>query len=481
MSVAVFLSEHGRALAASALVAVLALLIRRLRSANRATHAGSNLNRSTDFKLGAVAAASASGARDAQREPGEWIPVQFDYPRVEPETADISTVKPIPYRPFRWGEYHVTMGIRSMPSNEWIEIDQQFFDYHKIVGYRIKTRGDRAVKINDAQPGIVGSGHAAAQEFVHELAEYLSQRYPALYQAVRKEKDTSGWYGQGEIKTITIIPLQETYDLDEQDPLIVASLLTQEDYTIMIEGTDGRYYLQAGAICIPGFWRLEDKLGMPLDEIHLTGNVPHYQSKLHLSMGRFFRRLPVDKPVVRNNYSFQVVRPPAPAADTDTGADALAAVDPTELAWSRTMHGSEDGAAFERSAVIRGTLAPSNQLAHAHASPEGKDEKRERTKVPLDPQTVYLRTERQTLRRLPRTGGIVFTIRVYQTPVVQLAQEPGVPGRLASSVRGWSEEVAQYKDLFAYEDILEYLDKCHAEQVQTGFVKPDERISAYPM
>lgn len=94
---------------------------------------------------------------------------------------------------------------------------------------------------------------------------------------------------------------------------------------------------------------------------------------------------------------------------------------------------------------------------------------------------MYLRTERQTLRRLPRTGGIVFTIRVYQTPVVQLAQEPGVPGRLASSVRGWSEEVAQYKDLFAYEDILEYLDKCHAEQVQTGFVKPDERISAYPM
>lgn len=41
--------------------------------------------------------------------------------------------------------------------------------------------------------------------------------------------------------------------------------------------------------------------------------------------------------------------------------------------------------------------------------------------------------------------------------------------------------VCRYKDLFAYEDILEYLDKCHAEQVQTGFVKPDERISAYPM
>ena len=26
----------------------------------------------------------------------------------------------------------------------------------------------------------------------------------------------------------------------------------QEDFTLMMEGTDGRYYLQAGAVCIPG-------------------------------------------------------------------------------------------------------------------------------------------------------------------------------------------------------------------------------------
>ena len=59
----------------------------------------------------------------------------------------------------------------------------------------------------------------------------------------------------------------------------------------MIEGSDGRYYLQAGAIIIPGeplvgkrrtdqaymcagSWRLSDKIGMPLDEIHVTGHVP---------------------------------------------------------------------------------------------------------------------------------------------------------------------------------------------------------------
>lgn len=42
----------------------------------------------------------------------------------------------------------------------------------------------------------------------------------------------------------------------------------------MIEGEDGQYYFQAGAICVAGFWRMEDKIGLPLDAIHTNGNVP---------------------------------------------------------------------------------------------------------------------------------------------------------------------------------------------------------------
>lgn len=73
----------------------------------------------------------------------------------------------------------------------------------------------------------------------------------------------------------------------------------------MIEGADGQYYLQAGAVLLggtkifvllfqvisfhsfihpvlpcfvdvhAGWWRLEDKIGLPLDAIHITGNTPH--------------------------------------------------------------------------------------------------------------------------------------------------------------------------------------------------------------
>ena len=50
----------------------------------------------------------------------------------------------------------------------------------------------------------------------------------------------------------------------------------------MVEGKDGRYYFQAGAICTAGFWRLKDKIGLPLEEIHLRGNVPQCDIDLFL-------------------------------------------------------------------------------------------------------------------------------------------------------------------------------------------------------
>ena len=46
----------------------------------------------------------------------------------------------------------------------------------------------------------------------------------------------------------------------------------------MIEGNDSQYYFQGGAICVPGFWRMRDKIGRPLDEIHTSGNVPYCTS-----------------------------------------------------------------------------------------------------------------------------------------------------------------------------------------------------------
>jgi hypothetical protein len=59
------------------------------------------------------------------------------------------------------------------------------------------------------------------------------------------------------------------------------------------------------------------------------------------------------------------------------------------------------------------------------------------------PERMRLRVERQTLRRLPRSGAIVFTIRVYMTPLAELG--PGEAGRLAAAIRGVKEQEVVYR------------------------------------
>lgn len=390
-----------------------------------------------------------------QREPGEWDAVAFNYPSVEPCTDEPHNIKPIPHRPFKWGEYHVTMGIRSMPWNEWFELDHQFLDYHRIREERIRMRGGRIIQVLPTTPGLVGGGHGAAVELVQEMAEYLSRRFPTTYSVKRRDPETdgSGWYGLSSIKEITIIPAGRTYVVDEEEPMALAGILVQDDIAIMIEGSDGRYYLQAGAIVIPGMWRLQDKIGMSLDDIHISGTVPQFESKLQLSMSRFFRRLPVDKPVIRLNYSLQVVKSPEKADPFD----------PHELSWAKTMKGDEDDvdnkpgflrAKEDGNSVYSGHFTETSDLANSTE--------------PVHSSVVRMRVERQTLRRLPRTGAVIFGIRTYLTPLEDLVLEPEVPGRLASAIRSWPEDVARYKARSAFESVLDYLDTRHEAQIAAG-------------
>ncbi|KAF8665699.1 hypothetical protein AX16_000151 [Volvariella volvacea WC 439] len=400
------------------------------------------------------------------RQPGEWDPVDFTYPEFTPCPHELSEMKPLPYRPFRWGEYHVTMGIRNMPWEEWIELDSQFAEYHRIKAHRIQTRGQGVIRVLRESPGLVSSGIYAAIELVHELAEYLSRRYPTTFQVTRHASTAPGtpffgWRGAMPVEKISIVPLAVSYELPLEfsmeaaiKALEISSLLVQDDLVLMLEGTDGRYYFQAGAICVPGFWRIQDKIGMPLDEIHTSGHVPQYREKLHTSLERFFRRLPVDKPVIRNNYFVQTVR--SLPANQSPEAQRERMIDPEELAWSTTTNGPEE------------------EFEHGHGTYTAITEKPQ-------PEELRLRSERQTLRRLPKSGAVAFTIRTYLTPVTLLGQERGVPGRLASALRSWPADVAEYKGRKRYFDVLAgYMDQCHEEQVRSGVIGPEDKIGQYP-
>ena len=76
----------------------------------------------------------------------------------------------------------------------------------------------------------------------------------------------------------------------------------------------------------------------------------------------------------------------------------------------------------------------------------------------------------------------MFTIRTYFHPITEICNEPYVPGRLASAIRSWGDDVSRYKGRERYEDtLLEYLDKRHEEQVQKGLdLEKEGDVRSYP-
>lgn len=82
-----------------------------------------------------------------QREPGVWDPVDFKRPAAPPlPDWDVNKTEPRPYRPFRHGPYHITMGLRTMQWDEWIELDRHYLRYHGDKKRRIKERGQKCCR-----------------------------------------------------------------------------------------------------------------------------------------------------------------------------------------------------------------------------------------------------------------------------------------------------------------------------------------------
>ncbi|KAI2016439.1 mannosyltransferase [Ophidiomyces ophidiicola] len=358
-----------------------------------------------------------SKPKPLDRTPGEWIPQDFKRPDPEPYPDwDVRTTKPKPYRPFRYGpKYFITMGLRSMKWDEWIELDNHYPKYHADKARRIKEREDKCIMVApEAMDGVV--------ELLEELRSYLPLRYPSLFRRTAIGIDN---LLTGESFNTTQRPFAE-------NPMTTCARLVQDDLALMFERADGEYYLLAGAILLAGFWRLTDKFGMRLSDIHTSGAAPGFASKLEKGMKSFFRRIQPGDAVLRNNYFIQV---------------------DDSLAWSHSI-GAEDAAA-----VSWNTAQKATAVRHH-----------------------YFRSERQSLRRLPRSGAVVFTIRTYFEPVTEIAREPYVPGRLASAVRSWGDDVSRYKGREKYGDVLlEYLDRKHEEQLAAGLdLDEEDEVRRYP-
>ena len=192
-------------------------------------------------------------------------------------------------------------------------------------------------------------------------------------------------------------------------PLDLAGRLVQEDLCLMQLATDTDQYRLVGAsVCFPTRWRLAEKIGQSLGAIHLP--VPDYATQLDSTMDLLFARLKVERPVWRLNWGL---------------------IDNPTL-FQPSGHGRRDH----------------NPAVTAHNAGD----------------TLWLRMERQTLRRLPRTGDILFTIRIYVQPLYDVAANPERTAQLAAAMRALPPNMRGYKSLYPFMDAaLQWLDQIAAK------------------
>ena len=157
-------------------------------------------------------------------------------------------------------------------------------------------------------------------------------------------------------------------------PLYPASLLIQEDLILMRRGKDG-WRLAAGSLCFPSSWSLQEKFGKSLEQIHVP--VPGFGpgSRPDLLISRMFDALQPDQLMERFNWSIQA-------------GDAL---------YLPLSNEARD----ERAASRPSKFPDGNIAARA-----------------------FIRIERQTLRKLPATHDILFTIRIHLDPLNVLEKHP---------------------------------------------------------
>lgn len=176
------------------------------------------------------------------------------------------------------------------------------------------------------------------------------------------------------------------------DALVDAALHVADDLCVLLPDEQGVPRLMAAVLCAPNRWRLVEKMGGTMASIHSP--VARYGDDVASPVNSVMMRLNAERPLWRTN-------------------------------WGISNH----------PALFQPETPP--------ATPD------------MDAGDMWFRVEWQTLRRLPITGGIVFTIRTYVEKLSDfVAREKPLVQDIAELVNKIPEDVAVYKSIAPYREKL---------------------------
>ena len=299
-----------------------------------------------------------------------------------------------PYFPFSGDEYKMTMGVQALGDRPLIEIDLDH--YAAELALKEELLSSQYSDYFRAAPG----SERMQEEVLEMLLPILARDYPQHFSLVR---DGDCWHWRN-----ALLNSEHTFRVGGDSDLLLPPLdwlgrQVQEDLLIL-DGT-GDMPLLAGQLCFPNSWNLEDKMGKSFLAIH--SEVPLFAERIGRSSNLLLERLKPDRTVWRVNWS------------------------------------------IKSSPQLNHLVRSSQQAQHS-------DSVHTASLLDLTPENIgercYLRIERQTLSRLPRTNGILFTIHTYQSPLAAITAHAARD--MAAVLQTTPATLLDYKGMTPFMDAL---------------------------
>ena len=186
---------------------------------------------------------------------------------------------------------------------------------------------------------------------------------------------------------------------DNLTPLETAALLVQEDLLIMKPNKHKEYFLSAASLCSPSNWSLREKFNKSLSGLH--DDVPEYSELIGDKVDHIFINLPKEKLFQRFNWSIY------------------------------------ESPELYQPAISKGSVKRKKNISSANAGQE-----------------LFIRVERQTIKRLEPSKSILFTVRVHITPLEDIKNNVSLLKGLKKGIKSLNNPLKRYKSIDQIEEPL---------------------------
>lgn len=265
-------------------------------------------------------------------------------------------------------------------------------DYKTELAEKHHLMTQRPQDVFEARP----TSAAVAEELLRTIADELTQAHPKMFQR------------NGDV--ITNTQTGDTWDISHtnpadvlEHPLVKAGRMVQEDLILMEKNpTSGKIEFTAGYVSFPSRWNFREKMGENIWGVHQP--VPDLNAQAGISIEAMLERMLPTKPLWRINWSVHDLP------------------DMHQLVSSNTCHKAQPT-----------TITADNAG-----------------------DTLWLRVERQTLRKLPISNAVVFALKTYVYPLKDLSQT--VKERIAFKLGNLPAPVLAYKGISGIiKPLMDYL------------------------